>query len=285
VLHTEHRGQRCVVADRQVREQPRDLVGARHAGVRDAVRGQAHQLAPVEQDAARVGAVVAADDVDQRRLARAVGAEHPEDLALAHVEVDAVERADARESLAHAPDHQERAAGRRRSAVGGRSLRPCRAGRQRRRPLALYQSPQDAVGHEQHRPNEDRADDRLARDRLVGGGRRVEQDRDRRRADRGARPVARAAEHAHQHDRQRHRDVERRRRRDVLHEQRLDAAREPRERAREPERDQLVPVRRHAHHLGGVLVVVDREEAETQAPFATTYATTSVATASASAIR
>jgi hypothetical protein len=82
-----------------VREQARDLVGARDARARDAVRGQARELAPVERDAARVGAVVAADDVDQRRLARAVGAEHAEDLAFAHVEVDAVERAHAANAL------------------------------------------------------------------------------------------------------------------------------------------------------------------------------------------
>ena len=38
-------------------------------------------------------------DVDQRRLARAVGAEQPEDLALRHIEADVVERQLARRAL------------------------------------------------------------------------------------------------------------------------------------------------------------------------------------------
>ena len=104
--------------------------------------------------------------------------------------------------------------------------------------------------------------DGLAGDRLVGGRRRVEQDRDHGGADRRAAPEASAAEHAHQHDRQRHRDVERAVRGDVRHEQRLDAARNTRERAGDAERDELVAIGRHAHDLRRVLVVVDGEESQ-----------------------
>ncbi len=109
------------------------------------------------------------------------------------------------------------------------------------------------------------ADHRLAGDRVVRGGEAVEQRGDRDRADRRPGPVPRAAEHAHQHDGQRHRDREDLAGRDVREEQRLDAARDARERARDRERDELVAVGRHAHHLGRVLVVVDREQAGAEA--------------------
>jgi hypothetical protein len=75
-----------------MRERPRDLVGARDAGTGDPVRGQRKQVDAIETRAASVGAKVSAHDIDQRRLARSVGANHAEDLACAHVEVDAVER-------------------------------------------------------------------------------------------------------------------------------------------------------------------------------------------------
>ncbi len=103
----EHGRERDVVADREVRERPRDLVGARDAGTGDPVRGQRKQVDAVETRAAGVGAEVPAHDIDQRRLARSVGADHAEDLACAHVEVDAVERANALERLGDAAHRQQ----------------------------------------------------------------------------------------------------------------------------------------------------------------------------------
>ena len=93
-------GERDVVADRQVRERPRDLVGARDAGRAIRCAGSASRSTPPKRALPRVGAVMTADDVDQRRLARAVRTDQAEDLAFAHVEVDAVERAHALERLA-----------------------------------------------------------------------------------------------------------------------------------------------------------------------------------------
>ena len=55
------------------------------------VDGQAGDVPPLVQDAAGVGHVEAGDEVEQRRLAGAVGPDHPDDLPLAdgdaHVEV------------------------------------------------------------------------------------------------------------------------------------------------------------------------------------------------------
>ena len=53
-------------------------------------------------DIASVGAAVALEDLDERGLAGAVGAEQGEHLAAAHGEVDAVERLHAVVGLAHA---------------------------------------------------------------------------------------------------------------------------------------------------------------------------------------
>ena len=56
-------------------------------------------LLAVEQDPALVGLVVAAQDLDQRRLAGAVVAEQPEHLALLEVQADVAQRRDRAEAL------------------------------------------------------------------------------------------------------------------------------------------------------------------------------------------
>jgi hypothetical protein len=181
-----------------VREQARDLVGARDARARDAMRRAARRSRGRRTRCCPRRRGNAPNHVDQRRLARAVGAEHAEDLAFADFEVDAVERAHAGERLAHAAHDQKRLRrlamddGSTARAAALRDSRPSRgwAGDARTFP--------GSVGHEEHRADEDRADDRLAGHRLVGSGRRVEQDRDHRRAERGTGPVPRAAQHAHQ---------------------------------------------------------------------------------------
>ena len=65
-----------------MRERPRDLVGARNAAARDAVRRHADQLPPLEHDAAAVSRVMAAHHVDERRLARAVRADEPKNFTI-----------------------------------------------------------------------------------------------------------------------------------------------------------------------------------------------------------
>ncbi len=62
------------------------------------VGGSAGQVVPVDRDAAGVGHLKAGQHVDQRRLAGAVGADHPDHLAALQVDVDAVERLDTLEA-------------------------------------------------------------------------------------------------------------------------------------------------------------------------------------------
>src|SRR5499427_8742424 len=97
-----------VVGDRQRRERPRELEAARHAAARALVGEQAvHRLA-VETHRAGFVRERAADAVDQRRLARAVGTDQADALTLGDGEVDAVERDEAAEALAQTRDFEQR---------------------------------------------------------------------------------------------------------------------------------------------------------------------------------
>src|SRR5439155_20680512 len=102
----EHRRQRDVLEHGEMAEGPRDLVGARDAAARDAMRRFARQLAAFELDAARIGAVMPAHYVDQRRLARAVRTDEAEDLAAAHFEPYGVERLHPLERLGDIAQHK-----------------------------------------------------------------------------------------------------------------------------------------------------------------------------------
>src|SRR5213595_2243048 len=68
------------------REQREVLEGAADAEVGDAVRRQRQQRAVAEADVPPLWRVEPAQAVEQRRLAGAVGADEPDDLALGHVE-------------------------------------------------------------------------------------------------------------------------------------------------------------------------------------------------------
>ena len=129
---------------------------------------------------------------------------------------------------------------------------------------ACAQPSEYALGHEEDDEHQHEADHRLARDRIVAGGKGIHQRRDDRRADGRTRPVPRAAQDAHQHHGQRHGDRERLADGDVGHEQRVDASRHAGECARQRKGRELEAVGRHAHHLGDVLVVVDREQAASE---------------------
>src|SRR5207244_6263384 len=76
-IAAEHGGQRDVLENREVRERPRDLIGAREPGARDAVRFHRREVAPLEEDAARVGTEMAAYQVDQSRFPGAVRTHQP----------------------------------------------------------------------------------------------------------------------------------------------------------------------------------------------------------------
>ena len=122
----EHRRQRHVVEHAQVR---RRAAGSGRCGRcrRRAMRcaGTAGELAALEHDRAGGRRVVAADDVDEGRLARAVRPEQAEDLAAPHVDVDAGERAHAAERLVQAAHAQQHVADR---AAAGRSAGSVRRG-------------------------------------------------------------------------------------------------------------------------------------------------------------
>ncbi len=82
----------------------------------------------------------------------------------------------------------------------------------------------DAVGQPQDGDDQDQADDGAADHRLAAADEGIEQGGDDGGADRRAEPVARAAEHAHQHDIERHRELERAGDREEADIHRMDAA-------------------------------------------------------------
>ena len=61
--------------------------------------GEADEIAPVEQDLAGVGTVNTGDEVEERGLTRAVRADHADDLALVHDEVEISDHPQAAEPL------------------------------------------------------------------------------------------------------------------------------------------------------------------------------------------
>ena len=261
----EHARDRDVLADRQVGERPRDLVGPRHAQPGDPVRRAAGHVHAAHDDPPAVRPVMAADHVDERRLAGAVGADEPQDLPFPDLETHPAERLEAAKRLPHVGADEQRRA--RRPAAGApprrdpRRARRAPGGRRRRRrgPPPPHEAG-DPAGQEQDGEHEREPDRRAPGHRRLAPGGAVHQDRHQRGADRRAEPVPGAAEHAHQDDVERHDDRERLRDRDVGDEQGVDAARDAGQARREPEREELVAIGRHAQHLRHVLVVVNGEE-------------------------
>ena len=90
-----------------MRERPWDLVGAGDAEARDAMRARGFDLLTRECDAAAIGTVVAGNDIDERRLARAIRPDEAEDLAAADFDIDARKRLHAGKRLAHAGRRQQ----------------------------------------------------------------------------------------------------------------------------------------------------------------------------------
>src|SRR2546426_2520139 len=84
-------GQRHVVDDRQLVEEVDDLEAPGDAALDAVLHRLASDVLAAEEDLAAVGLQESADQVDQARLARAVGADQRDDLALADLEVDLVD--------------------------------------------------------------------------------------------------------------------------------------------------------------------------------------------------
>src|SRR6267143_1171734 len=97
-----------VLQHRHAVERARDLEAAGDAAPRALVGRQARDLLAAEHDRAGLVAQRAGDAVDERGLARAVGADEAEALAFGHLETDLRQRGEAAEVLRHAFYLEER---------------------------------------------------------------------------------------------------------------------------------------------------------------------------------
>src|SRR5207253_10392182 len=97
-----------VLADREAAKRLDDLERARDLVVGDHPRALTGDVLTADQDLAGGAPRVAGDQVDQRALARTVGADHPEDLSLGNREADIPKGPQATEPRRHAPalDHR-----------------------------------------------------------------------------------------------------------------------------------------------------------------------------------
>src|SRR5205085_2752724 len=88
-----------VLEDRQPPEGPRDLEGPADPAVDDGVRREARDLLALEPDRSRGGREGSGEHVEDRALARAVGPDQADDLALGHLERDVADGGEAAETL------------------------------------------------------------------------------------------------------------------------------------------------------------------------------------------
>src|SRR6185503_5312620 len=102
-------GEDQVLAHRKLREHLQQLEGAADAEAVELAGPLAVDGAPVDAHLAGRRRELPEDAVEQRRLARAVGPDQAEDFALAHLEGNAVHRADAAERFLEALDFEHRA--------------------------------------------------------------------------------------------------------------------------------------------------------------------------------
>ena len=230
----EHGHQRHVLQHSEMREGPRNLISTRDACLGDAVRRQARKLSAFKQHLPARSREMPAHHVDECRLARTIRPEQPEDLPLVDLQAHAAQRLHATKGLGQVHDFKQ-------DLGAGRCSRLCRCSdsfrferhKHRRHSLlrakALHEEPQNPVRHEQDHQHQDHAHSRLAQYRVVAGGEEKHEAGDRHRTHRRTGPMPRSAEHAHQHHRQRHRDVEGFTGRHIRHEQRVDAAGEARQ--------------------------------------------------------
>src|SRR5260370_3188153 len=104
----EERRQRHIAEQAELAERSRDLKGAREAEMTDLVGAHAADLGTVEPDRAGGRAQRPGDQVEDRALARAIGADQAENLALAELERDPVHRPESVEALGQGFDGPHR---------------------------------------------------------------------------------------------------------------------------------------------------------------------------------
>ena len=100
-LHLAVRADHHVLEHGEAREQGQVLKRPRNAEIGDLVSIDIEEVVAVEQDLTRVRFVDPRHDVEQRGLARAVGADQPADLVLVDRERQVVERDDTTEPHGH----------------------------------------------------------------------------------------------------------------------------------------------------------------------------------------
>src|SRR5207302_1843578 len=122
--------QQAMVADHDVVEhgqrqrEPRALKRAGDPGGVDALRRHAGQVLAAELRAAAGGPVNAGDDVEQRRLARAVRADEAGDRAAPHLQIERIERQQAAEAHAETGTGKKPLAHLGKYSRAGRAIRP-----------------------------------------------------------------------------------------------------------------------------------------------------------------
>src|SRR5664280_1549100 len=99
-----HQRQRHIVHDGVAREEGDDLVGARHAEMRAAPARRLGNVLPEQMDRAFVGRDLAGDQIEQRGLAGAVGADDQPAFARLDIEIDIAGDAQAAERFTQAAD-------------------------------------------------------------------------------------------------------------------------------------------------------------------------------------
>ena len=166
-----------VLGDRHRAECGRDLKGAADTEPPDRARRQPGNIPVLQQDFARIRRELAVDDVEARGLAGAVRADHGEELALADLEADVVDRTHAAEGLGQRADLEH---------AHGRTLRHSAA-----------QAAGDALRERQHQQQDDAAQQRapifgLPHHRVLQGGKH------RRADDRPGQRLDAAEQHHHQ---------------------------------------------------------------------------------------
>ena len=102
----------------------RDLVGAPHPHPAPPMRRIPHDVAPLELDAPRVGAELAADEVEEGRFPRAVGTEDSQGFALGDGEGDPVRHPQGAEALGDRHKGEDRRHGPAGTTRGAAAFRP-----------------------------------------------------------------------------------------------------------------------------------------------------------------
>ena len=104
----QHRADRDVVEHGQIGKRPHDLERPSKAGARDPLRREPVDAFARKPDRSPIRLEDACDEVEQRRLARAVGADHGEDLGWRDGQRNVVDRYEAAKALRHAAEFEKR---------------------------------------------------------------------------------------------------------------------------------------------------------------------------------